>query len=149
MFTNCELNIVTTSRPKTIENIINSPEYNNVKDYINIYYSITNFQEIYKECHFGLQLMSIEDSRVGVKIFEYIASGLIPLINSNVKGAVELLKKYDIGIIIPSNIVDYYKLANKLVEKLKDRADYSCSKNRIMLFSDVNRSDKVLNVIFH
>ncbi len=101
--------IICTSTPMyKIDSIINSGKYISIKNSVQVYYNLpsTELPEYYKQCKYGLQLMTKTDSRVGVKFVEYIMAGLIPITNENVLGAVEIVKKYKIGCVIDSENIN-------------------------------------------
>lgn len=108
--------ICTSSAKSKINSVLSHPEYADIRSKIFVYYNLTfnNVIEIYKSCKYGLQIMDQYDSRVGVKIIEYIVTSLIPITNDNVHGAVEILEQYNIGAIIHNN-----DSINNIVNKIK------------------------------
>lgn len=99
---NSRLIICTSTSAKRVNPILSLPCYNSIKRKISVYYNIPTkkLPFYYAQCDFGLQLMQKKDSRVGVKVVEYIAAGIVPIVHVNVQGATEVLKKYHLGIII-------------------------------------------------
>jgi glycosyltransferase involved in cell wall biosynthesis len=55
---------------------------------------------------FGLQLMMHVDTRIGVKVVEYLSVGLPVIVNRNVLGAAEFVKRHRVGIVIDGTAVD-------------------------------------------
>lgn len=102
-FPGSKLIICTSSPSRKVIPILESRKYDDIRDMVEIYYNVPYNQlpQYYKRCKYGLQLMSKKDSRVGVKFIEYVASGLIPIVNDNVRGAAMLSRKYNIGIVVP------------------------------------------------
>lgn len=104
----CSLNdnakfVVCTSTSKNkVEKVLSLPQYSSIKEKVAVYYNVSHDElpYIYNKCDYGLQLMTKQDSRVGVKVVEYIASGLIPIVSSNVQGAAYLVEKYKLGIVV-------------------------------------------------
>ncbi|HEX7023101.1 MAG TPA: glycosyltransferase [Trueperaceae bacterium] len=51
-------------------------------------------------CTVGLQVMRHRDSRMGVKVAEYLAAGLPVLTSENVLGAAEIVRQFDVGMVL-------------------------------------------------
>lgn len=97
--------ICTNATPDKVEPILQSVQYKHLSNAIKVYYNVSynDLPAIYAKCDFGFQIMNKRDSRVGVKYIEYIAAGVIPIINLNVEGAKFLSDKYQIGVVINDN----------------------------------------------
>lgn len=144
-----KLTILTSSNEQQYLKQINNIKYKSILPDITIHRNVAyhNLQEYYKKCHIGLQLLEFEDSRIGVKFVEYIASGLIPLVNTNVKGAIEFCND-ELGLIIDANAeLDYKKIANE-VKKLIVKNRSKSIKNLKPLF-DVNEVCKKLTNLYN
>ena len=92
-------------------------KYDNIRNRIEIHYNVP-YSELplyYARCTYGLQLMTKKDTRVGVKFIEYVAANLIPIVNTNVMGAVALAKKYKNGVVVSALGED----TSELIEKLR------------------------------
>lgn len=50
----------------------------------------------------GLQLMDKEDTRLGIKVVEYLAAGLPVLVAPQVQGATEIVEHHRVGFVVPS-----------------------------------------------
>lgn len=119
--------IVTTTNLAKIGYILKKKKYRPVLNRIILRHNIA-YEELpiyYKECSFGLQLMSTPDSRVGVKFVEYMAAGLIPIVSANVKGAAYLCDKYEVGVIIDNN-----KSVREIVDAMKVRSSDPLKKDK-------------------
>jgi len=108
--------------------------------------SYNDLPNVYSRCSFGLQLMSRRDNRIGVKYVEYLASGLIPIVNSAVEGAYEYSTKYNFGIAIHSklNEIDYQSLVENMEEKLSTNINESLGQE---LF-DIHSNSKLLKYLY-
>lgn len=115
--------ICTNTSQQKVEEVLNQEEYSLIKDDITVHYNVPGdmLPEYYSECDYGLQLMSLPDSRVGVKYVEYVAAGLIPIVNSNVKGAALLSDKYGFGPVIKINDTNESVIGKVLGAKEIDR----------------------------
>lgn len=100
---NSKVYICTATVPSVVNSVLNRQEYDGVRNSIEVHYDVSydDLPKYYSLCDFGFQLMRIPDSRVGVKFVEYIAAGVTPIINSNVQGAVYLVDKYKMGVVLP------------------------------------------------
>lgn len=145
---NSRLVICTNSSSTTVNSVMNREEFNNLKQSVEVYYNVS-YNDLpirYSECDFGLQIMSKEDSRVGVKYIEYIAAELTPIVNENVQGATYLARKYNIGIVIngqEDSETIYEKVQNC---KRINRADDNYLK--IQSLTDVNKLTSNLSNIY-
>ena len=94
--------ICTNASPIHIDSVIKSPEYAYLSDFLEVHYNVPydELPSYYARCDYGFQLMNQKDSRVGVKFIEYIAAGVVPIINKNVQGAVFLSEKYHLGVVL-------------------------------------------------
>lgn len=129
--------IICTSSPKQkVEIILSNPEFIEISKNIQVFYNVSyqELRKIFKTCKYGLQLMSKPDTRVGVKFIEYIASNLIPITNTNVLGANELVDEFGIGITIGND-----EEICSIVEKLKN------GKNMRSLGNDFTRLINLFN----
>lgn len=66
----------------------------------------------------GLQLFDKYDMRIGVKVVEYLAAGLPIITTPQVGGALEIVKKYNVGICYNNNIEE---VINFIDEQIKNR----------------------------
>jgi glycosyltransferase involved in cell wall biosynthesis len=103
-------------------------------------------EEIF-DCTAGVYLMNKEDVRLGVKFVEYLASGLPVLVSSNILGAVDYVKEYDVGFLLEQN-VDYENVSKFLYTVNENRSEWSCKCKKLAMekFSHKNVADKLLNV---
>jgi glycosyltransferase involved in cell wall biosynthesis len=142
------LYIVTSTKPSKYEQILNEPEFDSIRDRIVVYNnpSYHKLPEIYSNCNYGLQLFNFPDSRLGVKFVEYIAAGLIPIVNENVKGAAAFVKTHSIGFILDNhfNNLDQF-FCDKLIKERKTN-QYASFKIEQLLNS--NESYKTLYKVF-
>lgn len=136
-----------TSRAR-VESILNNNEYESIRNCVEVKYNVpySELPLIYSECDYGLQLMMKKDSRVGVKVIEYIAAGIQPIVHENVQGAAFICEKYNIGIVIHAN--DSKQKIIKKIESLqtldKESANYKVFQN----LSDLNCISNQLNNIY-
>jgi glycosyltransferase involved in cell wall biosynthesis len=102
-FPDSSLYIVTLTNPSKFQATLLDSEFDEIRSRVKLVRDLTyaELPRIYADCKYGLQLMSHSDSRVGVKYVEYIAAGILPIINSNVRGAVDFSTRFSIGIIAP------------------------------------------------
>lgn len=114
-FTNAKFYILTGTNHKLFKHTVDSDKYDPIRNDIIIIFNAAPQEifKIYKKVTYGLQIMSKTDSRVGVKVVEYIASGVIPIVSDNVLGACALITKYDVGLIYNGEVDDSF------VEKMK------------------------------
>lgn len=140
--------ICTSTAYSRINPTLNLPRYKPLKDCISINYSI-KFEDLpfyYAKCDYGLQLMNKKDSRVGVKFIEYIASGLVPIVSSNVQGAAYLAEKFGIGIVLHGD-----ELPQEIVDKVEKTSQISKESNMYLEFkslTDINSISKRLEFVF-
>ncbi|MDZ7724270.1 MAG: glycosyltransferase [candidate division KSB1 bacterium] len=142
------LYIVTSTRPSKYTGVLNSSEFMDIRNKIKLFTNV-NYEDlpgIYSECNYGLQLMNKSDSRLGVKFVEYIATGLIPIVNENVKGAVEFIKIYSTGLVIKN---DFDEIDEAFIDSLLDiRASFPDNISYIRQLIDANSSASELSKIF-
>lgn len=139
--------IVCTNSPKhKVMPILSNAKYASIRNRVELYFNISysKLPEYYARCTFGLQLMSKKDSRVGVKYIEYVASGLVPIVNENVMGAAALSREYNIGVVLDG------KNKNKLPEIL-EKAKKELSTEVLRTFksmTDLNQMSEILKPIY-
>lgn len=99
---NCRMVICTNTASSKVEGVLSREEFSQIRGLVDVHYNVPGnmLPVYYAECDYGLQLMTLPDSRVGVKYVEYVAAGLIPLVNNNVKGAALLSDRYGFGPVI-------------------------------------------------
>jgi len=99
----------------------------------------------------GLQLMAHQDSRIGIKVVEYLAAGLPVIVNQNVRGAASIIEKNKLGIVIGNDyVLPKYKF-DELI-KSKDIISKRCRKFAIDNFSNeaiAQRYIKLYDAIIH
>lgn len=141
--------IATNSRSNSFQHILDKEKYKEIIKDITFFYGLKYNQlpELYKECSIGLQLMDDPDSRIGVKFVEYLASGLIPLVNTNVRGAAKFCEK-GLGIIVDNSVKSNYDaICDKILFSLKENTLNGKHKSIVLanknLF-DVNYSYSIL-----
>lgn len=100
-----KLLVCTSTSRARVESILNNEKYDEIRNRVEVRYKVSygNLPQVYSDCDYGLQLMMKKDSRVGVKVIEYIAAGIQPIVHENVQGAAFICEKYNIGIVIRSN----------------------------------------------
>lgn len=143
------LYIVTNSRSYKYEPILFSENFKSIQERVVIIKNpkFNDLPEIYSKCKYGLQLMSEPDSRLGVKYVEYIASGIIPIVNSNVRGAAEFSKNHSLGIVLDNNFNNIDKNICDKIGELKF-TNLQIEKNKIKNLLDVNYSNYILKNIY-
>ena len=134
------LHIVSSTKKRKLETIIENPRYKEIIPYLNIQYNIPydKLPHVYKGNSVGLQLMSQADNRVGVKFIEYLAAGLTPIVNQNVKGAVEFCEK-GLGIVVNEDM-DYKKIAEQIIQMRSDIINRIKNYNMAKSFFDINET---------
>lgn len=99
----------------------------------------------------GLQLMTHQDSRIGIKVVEYLAAGLPVIVNQNVRGAASIIEKNKLGIVIGNDyVLPKYKI-DELI-KSKDIISKRCRKFAIDNFSNeaiAQRYIRLYDAIIH
>lgn len=144
----CRLIVCTTTSQSKVESILAKDSYSGIKDSVSVYYDV-KFEDLptyYSQCDYGLQLMNKKDSRVGVKFVEYLAAGLIPIVNSNVQGAAFLSSKLRMGVVLDGN-ENGEQLYDKVISaQAIDRN--SDSYNYIKRLTDVNAIADYLKTIY-
>ena len=136
-----------TSRVR-VESILKNNKYDTIRNSVEVKYNVpySELPQIYSECDYGLQLMMKKDSRVGVKVIEYIAAGLQPIVHENVQGAAFLCEKYQIGIVIRAD--DPEKTILEKIESLKPLDRNSANYKSFQSLSDLNCILTHLNDIY-
>ena len=102
--------------------------FNEYKIDSNEYLAVSaDFKEVpsYLSCaDFGINLMSKPDIRISIKTVEYLAMKLPVIVNHNVIGASELIKKHNVGLIIDlekPNLSELKYFINTKNKELSDR----------------------------
>lgn len=110
--------ILTGTSSHKLEKDLNDPKYKSIIKKIKIYYNvpINKLAYHYESCAYGLQLMNKKDNRVGVKFIEYIAAGIVPIINENVQGAAYISKKNQIGVVLTNDEINTDEIVRKIKE---------------------------------
>jgi glycosyltransferase involved in cell wall biosynthesis len=134
--------ICTGTNQKIVEEILSRSEYSDVHKHVEVHYNVPykELPQIYSLCDFGFQLMATPDSRVGVKFVEYIAAGIIPIINENVRGAAFLSKKYGIGVVLSVNDSDA-----EIVSKIECAATINSNSANYKAFRSKTDVDSIVN----
>ena len=52
------------------------------------------------DCVVGMQIMSRPDDRLSIKFVEYLAAGLPVIVSDNVRGAADIVEKYEVGFVL-------------------------------------------------
>lgn len=146
MMPSSKLIVCTSSPAHKIIPILQKPKYNSIRDRVELHFNVpySELPEYYAQCTFGLQLMSKKDSRVGVKFIEYIASGLVPIVNENVMGAVALARKFNIGIVLNNNSdADIIEKIEKAKRKITEE-----NLNAFREITDLRQIKKILTPIY-
>lgn len=123
-FPNSKFFILTTGKKSRIDSVLQQEKYNHLLCHLEIVFNIPFYRMVdyYANSAFGLQIMDTIDSRLGVKVVEYFASGLIPIVSSTVLGAVELSNKYQLGLVIENKFdtCSYNELLKMLHDEERD-----------------------------
>lgn len=139
--------ICTNSPSHKLMPILSMPKYDKIRSRVEVYFNIeySKLPVYYNRCSYGLQLMNKKDSRVGVKFIEYVAAGLLPIVNFNVMGAAALVKKYGIGIIL-----DEYDNIDGLVNSIrKAKNNINLNNfNKLRELTDLSMISKILEPIY-
>lgn len=139
--------ICTNSPSHKLMPILSMPKYDKIRSRVEVYFNIeySKLPVYYNRCSYGLQLMNKKDSRVGVKFIEYVAAGLLPIVNLNVMGAAALVKKYGIGIIL-----DEYDNIDGLVNSIrKAKNNINLNNfNKLRELTDLSMISKILEPIY-
>lgn len=146
--TDSTLTIITGTKKSKINASINDDKYKNIINDVYIYTNIPyeKLSDYYKNCSVGLQLMTESDSRIGVKFVEYLAAGLVPIVNTNVRGAAYFCRS-ELGILLNEQKTKDYKLISREILRLLN----SNYKNHILVIKDqfdINSSYNLLNEIY-
>jgi glycosyltransferase involved in cell wall biosynthesis len=67
----------------------------------------------------GMQIMDRPDARLGIKVVEYLAAGLPVVVSENVKGAVSIVRNFDVGIVLSET----YENIDDVVDFISDVAE--------------------------
>lgn len=140
--------IVTTTKPSKYEKVFLDTEFDEIRKNILLYHNIDyeDLPNIYAKCMYGLQLMSCGDSRLGVKFVEYIAAGLLPIVNENVKGAADFVRKFSIGVVINQDIE---KIDEQSCDKILNAYENQLPASSIIrCVLDLNQCSTLLERIF-
>lgn len=147
-FSNSKLIVATSTDCSKFEDILIKDKYAFIIDDIEFFYNLSydELPLLYKRCSVGLQLMDFKDSRLGVKFVEYLASGLLPVVNYNVLGAAQFCRE-GYGIIIEDSFASNYRLIS---DKIKERLNDNLVENSIVSkeYFDVNITYKNLKLIY-
>lgn len=139
--------ICTNSPSHKLMPILSMPKYDKIRSRVEVYFNIeySKLPVYYNRCSYGLQLMNKKDSRVGVKFIEYVAAGLLPIVNFNVMGAAALVKKYGVGIIL-----DEYDNIDGLVNSIrKAKNNINLNNfNKLRELTDLSMISKILEPIY-
>jgi len=68
-------------------------------------------------CDIGLQVMGSGDARIGTKFVEYLAMGLPVIVNSNVQGAAEYVRRFDLGLVLDLDADDFLNQVEDLIRR--------------------------------
>ena len=146
--TNARLIVCTNSSPSIVDSILYSDKFKDVSSCVEVHYNVSynDLPKYYAQCDFGLQIMSKDDSRVGVKFIEYIAALLTPIVNVKVQGATYLARKYELGVVLdgsegPQQI---YEKVNRRKRISRDTENY----RTIEALTDVNKITPLLKQIY-
>ncbi len=149
-FFEAELIICTNSPKAKVESIINKKDYSAIKPSVKVFYNVSyqDLPKIYAQCRYGLQIMTKQDSRVGVKVIEYVAADIVPIVHSNVQGAAALINETKVGVVFD----DSDKQDNKLlIERIKAKSDIDKENEGYKAFkslTDLNEISKQLINIY-
>lgn len=105
-----KLHILTSTPRSKIASVYEKEKYDSIRSDVELVFNATEEQirYYYGISKYGLQLMSKKDSRVGVKVVEYIVAGVIPIVSDNVMGAAKMVDKYNAGIIYRGKFDDEF-----------------------------------------
>lgn len=119
---------LSSEREKSIENLLQNAGINEK----NYFITETSSQDLYKwlsASDIGFHALPYQldsDTRLGTKVVEYWVSGLPVIINKNVGAAVDIISKYDLGLVIDEHTNFYEELFDELKLLLtKNRSDIS------------------------
>lgn len=104
-FPNAHIRILTNTPSSKVLVDVYDKKYDEIRQLIDLQFNVPRekLSDLYSCCAYGLQLMKKEDSRVGVKFVEYLAAGIVPIVNENVRGAAYLSRKYTLGVVLSNN----------------------------------------------
>lgn len=139
--------VLTSTRKSKINDVINKPIFKEVIGDVDFHFNVPYDQlpKLYAKCNIGLQLMEKEDSRIGVKFVEYLAAGLVPVVNKNVKGAAKISMEKGIGFVIEDDF-DFETVVLEIMSMYKGDFKSEILKNKHVF--DVNQSYKNLIEIY-
>lgn len=141
--------IVCTGSPvHKVKPTFDLPKYDAIRNRVEIHYSVpySKLPSFYARCTYGLQLMSKKDTRVGVKFIEYIAANLIPIVNTNVKGAAALARKYEIGVVLDGDTEEADSIISRLKQIKQNRNNSKLAEFRKI--TDLNEFANILEPIY-
>lgn len=141
--------IVCTGSPvHKVKPTFDLPKYDTIRSRVEIHYSVpySELPSFYARCTYGLQLMSKKDTRVGVKFIEYIAANLIPIVNTNVKGAAALARKYEIGVVLDGDTEEADSIISRLKQIKQNRNNSKLAEFRKI--TDLNEFANILEPIY-
>lgn len=122
-----------TSGVKELKKIFN--QYNVYpNEYFAIYVDFDNIPKYLSIADFGLNLMEKQDIRMSIKTCEYLAMGLPIIVNSNVLGAKEIIKKYDVGLVLEDLENINLREIENIIQK-RDQISLKCRKVAFYNFS--------------
>lgn len=145
--------IATSTRSKSFQHLLDIEKYQKIIKDVTFFYGLSYSQLplLYKGCSVGLQLMDKPDSRIGVKFVEYLASGLIPVVNSNVRGAARLCED-GLGIIVDDRINENFEnICRRMLCALENNILYNRHKSVVLSNKhrfDVNFTYDILRKIY-
>lgn len=93
---------------------------------------------------FGLQIMNHVDNRIGIKVVEYLSSGLPVIVNNNVQGAASIISKNSLGIVIKNNILPESEF-KKIIENYQ-KYSLRCTEYTAKTFSTESIANEYLKV---
>lgn len=148
IFPEAKFCVVTSTKKSRLESILRSKKYSKLMDRMETYFNLSYFElpKIYENFTYGVQIMQQPDSRIGVKYVEYLASGLVPIVNRNVKGAAELCDD-GLGIVLENHeVFNVNQIKDKICSFDKERFAHNLRAVRSQF--DVNDSYKILDLIY-
>ena len=137
-----QLYVATSVAPSKYAEALSDPKFDSIRSRIVVFDrpDYSDLPRIYSECKYGLQLMSYRDTRIGVKFVEYIAAGLVPIVNENVAGAAHFCRKHALGFVVDSQLERVDRSFCSLIERA--RVDELPEEVRNLI--DVHRSHREL-----
>ncbi len=80
-----------------------------------------DMSEHMSDCVVGLQIMTKPDDRLSIKFVEYLAAGLPVIVSENVRGAADIVKKYEVGYILKSDFSNQRQVLEFISDVSKNR----------------------------